>query len=100
MEDVKGFRQGYGSGGKYRVVVVRGLVVLHATEKALLVIEKDTLDSCRAADESAKEFKKWVPTSQIKHSVPAIRSIDKDDLVEIHVPQWLAEEKEFMYDEV
>jgi hypothetical protein len=79
--------------------VVRGLVVLHATEKAILVIEADTLEACAASGDSAKPFKKWLPRSQIRRATPALETLDNGDAVELVVPRWLAEDKEFMFDE-
>lgn len=81
---------------RFRSVVVRGLVVLHVTEKALLVVEKDVLDS----GEGASKFKKWLPRSQIRSATPLLNMLEKDDIVELTIPRWLAEDGEFMFEEM
>lgn len=78
-------------------VRVRGLVVLHKTEKALLVIDKEILESAEQGG-NVLPFKVWLPISQIHKASPELRSIDKGDEVELWVPKWLAVEKEFLYD--
>lgn len=84
---------------RFRDVVVRGLVVLHATDKAILVIEKDTLDACQANGDTTTPFKKWVPRSQVRRCSEPLHLVCKDDTIDLTLPKWLAEEKEFMYEE-
>lgn len=82
---------------RFSTVLVKGLVVLHITDKAFLVIEKDTLESLRASGESTSKLKHWIPFSQIKSSSIPLKEIDKDDEVEFWLPLWLVQEKGLLY---
>lgn len=85
---------------RFRIVMVKALVVLHATDKAFLVIEKETMEALAAANDrrSFIEFKKWVPLSQIRSSSIPVGQIDKDDEVDLGLPLWLVQEKGFLYE--
>lgn len=83
---------------RFRIVMVKGLVVLYVTDKALLVIEKETLESMRAANQSTTNFKKWVPVSQIRSPSIPLSQIDRNDEVDLGLPLWLVQEKGFLYE--
>lgn len=83
---------------RFRIVMVKALVVLHVTDKALLVIEKETLESLRAAEQGTMDFRKWVPISQIRSPSIPLLQIDKDDEVDLGLPLWLVQEKGFLYE--
>jgi hypothetical protein len=83
---------------RFRIVTVKSLVVLHVTDKALLVIEKETLEAMQAADQGIADFKKWVPLSQIRSPSIPLLEIDKDDEVDLGLPLWLVQEKGFLYE--
>lgn len=84
--------------GRFRDVTVRNLHVIHATDRAILVIDKEVLETCVADKSPTAPFKHWVPRSQIRQCDPPLLSVDKDDTVTIVIPKWLAEEKEFLYE--
>lgn len=81
-----------------RAVTVKELVILHQTDRALLVIEKETMESLAANGESSTAFKKWVPLSQIRGSTIPMKDLDKDDVVDLQLPLWLVQEKGFLYE--
>lgn len=85
---------------RFQDVLVRDLLVFHVTDKAILVVEKDTVEDSRVKGYSLQPFKKWLPRSQIRRATPLIQSLDPDDVVEVVIPRWLAEEKEMMFDEI
>lgn len=76
---------------RFQRVLIRHMVVLHVTEKAVLVMENEDL-----AGDARREV--WIPKSQASAWDPPLRELDKGDAVQFEIPRWLADEKELHYE--
>lgn len=82
-----------GNDERFESVKVADLVVIAATEKAILVANREELEELRS-----KALKVWLPKSQIKSCTPALKDLEQGDAVEVWIPRWLAQEKGFLYE--